>query len=187
MVQLRPSFTPSQDLIIALASRRQTISPSRPLVRVVPSPPLLRLSPGLIFFRTQMPLSHLHPCGSIIDSSSTLQRPPSQWRCTMRSPSRQPFAPHVVDAPLSPSSVLTLFGHQAHHPIFSHSMSTQAHRDALYEPTIGFAPLSFDVRDVGWAHILTLKGSTFSGRAETISSNRFTWKEATEFLAGWVR
>ena len=41
-------------------------------------------------------------------------------RCTMRSPSRQPFAPHVVDAPLSPSSVLTLFGHQAHHPIFSH-------------------------------------------------------------------
>ena len=81
MVQLRPSFTPSHDLIIALASRRETISPSRPLVRVVPSLPLLRLSSRLIFFRTQMPLSHPHPCGSIIDSSSTLQRPPSRWRC----------------------------------------------------------------------------------------------------------
>jgi nucleoside-diphosphate-sugar epimerase len=57
--------------------------------------------------------------------------------------------------------------------------------DSEYGPAIGFSPLSVDVRDVARAHVLALKvpPSADEPKRFILSSNTFTWKEATEFLA----
>jgi nucleoside-diphosphate-sugar epimerase len=54
-----------------------------------------------------------------------------------------------------------------------------------YEPATSVAPLSVDVRDVARAHVLALKvpPSADEPKRFIVSSNRFTWKEATEFVA----
>ena len=54
-----------------------------------------------------------------------------------------------------------------------------------YNPATGFAPMSVDVRDVARAHVLALKvpPSADEPKRFIVSSNRFTWKEAAEFVA----
>jgi nucleoside-diphosphate-sugar epimerase len=54
-----------------------------------------------------------------------------------------------------------------------------------YDPAIDGPPMSVDVRDVARAHVLALKvpPSADEPKRFIVSSNRFTWKEATEFIA----
>jgi nucleoside-diphosphate-sugar epimerase len=54
-----------------------------------------------------------------------------------------------------------------------------------YDPAIRAPPLNVDVRDVARAHVLALKvpPSADEPKRFVVSSSRFTWKEATEFLA----
>ena len=53
------------------------------------------------------------------------------------------------------------------------------------DPGTGIGPLSVDVRDVARAHVLALKVPPLADEPKRfiLSSNRFTWKEATEFIA----
>jgi nucleoside-diphosphate-sugar epimerase len=54
-----------------------------------------------------------------------------------------------------------------------------------YDPVVRGAPLSVDVRDVARAHVLALKvpHSEDAVKRFVISSSRFTWAEAIEFVA----
>jgi nucleoside-diphosphate-sugar epimerase len=54
-----------------------------------------------------------------------------------------------------------------------------------YDPVIRGAPLSVDVRDVARAHVLALKvpPSEDAVKRFVVSSSRFTWVEAIEFIA----
>jgi nucleoside-diphosphate-sugar epimerase len=54
-----------------------------------------------------------------------------------------------------------------------------------YDPAVGAPPLNVDVRDVARAHVLALKvpPSAEEPKRFILSSSRFTWKEAVEFIA----
>jgi nucleoside-diphosphate-sugar epimerase len=54
-----------------------------------------------------------------------------------------------------------------------------------YDPTLRAPPLHVDVRDVARAHVLALKvpPSADEPKRFIVSSSRFTWKEAIEFIA----
>jgi nucleoside-diphosphate-sugar epimerase len=54
-----------------------------------------------------------------------------------------------------------------------------------YNPALRIPPLSVDVRDVARAHVLALKAppSPDEPKRFIVSSSRFTWKEAIEFIA----
>jgi len=54
-----------------------------------------------------------------------------------------------------------------------------------YDPALRAPPLNIDVRDVARAHVLALKvpPSADEPKRFIVSSSRFTWKEAIEFIA----
>ncbi len=54
-----------------------------------------------------------------------------------------------------------------------------------YDPVVRAPPLNVDVRDVARAHVLALKvpPSADEPKRFILSSSRFTWKEAVEFIA----
>jgi nucleoside-diphosphate-sugar epimerase len=54
-----------------------------------------------------------------------------------------------------------------------------------YDPALRAPPLNVDVRDVARAHVLALKvpPSADEPKRFILSSSRFTWKEAIEFIA----
>ena len=54
-----------------------------------------------------------------------------------------------------------------------------------YDPALRAPPLHVDVRDVARAHVLALKAppSADEPKRFIVSSSRFTWKEAIEFIA----
>jgi len=54
-----------------------------------------------------------------------------------------------------------------------------------YDPAVRAPPFNVDVRDVARAHVLALKvpPSAYEPKRFIISSSRFTWKEAIDFLA----
>jgi nucleoside-diphosphate-sugar epimerase len=93
--------------------------------------------------------------------------------------------PSIIYGPLGPGQVYNALATGTNRLAYGLISGASDRPVSEYGPATGFSPLSVDVRDVARAHVLALKvpPSADEPKRFILSSNSFTWKEATEFLA----
>jgi nucleoside-diphosphate-sugar epimerase len=93
--------------------------------------------------------------------------------------------PSYVYGPVGSGQVYNAPGTGTNRFIYGLIAGAQDRPVSGYDPAIDGSPLHVDVRDVARAHVLALKvpPSVDEPKRFIVSSSRFTWKEAIEFIA----